>query len=65
MNLHKNVCCYFAVSESEFVLTVTDTTGQGVIIFPLSSVAFMVVSLDHALKENEGQTVVSADIVER
>ncbi|KAM7447976.1 hypothetical protein ABFA07_003884 [Porites harrisoni] len=54
-----------AVSESEFVLTVTDTTGQGVIIFPLSSVAFMVISLDHALKENKGQTVVSRDIVER
>ncbi|CAH3017399.1 unnamed protein product [Porites evermanni] len=55
----------YRLLRSKHKVRVTDTTGQGVIIFPLSSVAFMVISLDHALKENEGQTVVSADIVER
>lgn len=65
MNLYTKFAIIFALSESEFGLIVTDTTGQGVIIFPLSSVAFMVVSMDHALRENKGQTVVSADIVER
>ncbi|KAJ7365672.1 hypothetical protein OS493_002385 [Desmophyllum pertusum] len=44
---------------------VTDTTGQGVIIFPLSSVAFMVVPLDQVLKESQGQILMNQDIIER
>ncbi|XP_078378539.1 protein SPO16 homolog [Oculina patagonica] len=44
---------------------VTDTTGQGVVIFPLSSVAFMIVPLDQVFKENDGQYSMNQDIIDR
>ena len=47
------------------ILSVTDTTGQGVVIFPLSSVAFMVAALDQVLKENQRQTIINPNIVEK
>ena len=61
------VCCFgFQVLiNCKFSCLVTDTTGHGVVIFPLSSVAFMIVPLDQVLKENEGQYLMNQDIIER
>ena len=44
---------------------VTDTTGEGVIIFPLSSVAFMIIELDKVLKSDQGESSVNPDIFDR
>ncbi|XP_022799414.1 uncharacterized protein C1orf146-like [Stylophora pistillata] len=44
---------------------VTDTTGQGVIIFPLSSVAFMIMPVNQILKEDQGKHSLNEDTVER
>ncbi|XP_027044534.1 uncharacterized protein C1orf146 homolog isoform X3 [Pocillopora damicornis] len=44
---------------------VTDTTGHGVIIFPLSSVAFMIMPLDQVLTENQEKHLINEDTIER
>ena len=46
-------------------LIVTDTTGHGVIIFPLSSVAFMIMPLDQVLTENQEKHLINEDTIER
>ena len=48
-----------------YAFSVTDTTGHGVVIFPLSSVAFMIVPLNEILEENQGQYSMNQDIIER
>ncbi|XP_068749810.1 protein SPO16 homolog [Montipora capricornis] len=44
---------------------VTDTTGEGVIIFPLSSVAFMIIELDKVLNSDQGESSVNPYIFDR
>lgn len=48
-----------------YAFSVTDTTGHGVVIFPLSSVAFMIVPLNQILEENQGQYLMNQEIIER
>ncbi|XP_067021827.1 protein SPO16 homolog isoform X2 [Acropora muricata] len=44
---------------------VTDTTGEGVIIFPLSSIAFMIITCERVLKADQGEISVDPDILDR
>ncbi|XP_015773096.1 PREDICTED: uncharacterized protein C1orf146-like isoform X1 [Acropora digitifera] len=44
---------------------VTDTTGEGVIIFPLSSIAFMIITCERVIKADQGEISVDPDILDR
>lgn len=50
---------------SLLILSVTDTTGEGVIIFPLSSIAFMIITFERVLKADQGEISVDPDILDR